>query len=437
MLKEMLDAFESVRHYFLEVYCFGSEKQELEPRAFTNACAEKINAEFWRRLKNQVHPDVPDGEQGNTLFYDPPEPVDLTVADLALPSRQKLLQIPVLEEVSSFLLQPHELSDAEQFILGLFEAAKEVWDPRTNPNLYYLAQCMGWNQKNMNRVCYEFEEIFADEHQHTEFWNAQHRILLSLYFDLASCLIENMRPHLLMIDKRGHDKHNINDLIRLDLMLEAEAFGDSSSASHPGASPKEQFHKFLRELEQKYPDLPMGEDLYERPMEEGGKDFLDAIHFYTPYKSQAYGSFSLWQILRKVVYHERYRSIPHERLWSYALDLGIHAARLVAIDATKPLGAQIQTAIREGTYDREHYLYRSFYIYLHNDYLIAVLPDDIAYWGFGFGDTPDLRDQPLSWRPDSLAGYDYSQMELLYMPPSAEPEGPGWYLRRTGFERVN
>jgi hypothetical protein len=254
--------------------------------------------------------------------------------------------------------------------------------------------------------------------------------IVASYVDTVSFLMTHLRPQLLFIGY-SHELEPREQGLGLSQLLSAQM-------NLPfGPSPVKGLSAFLDSLELKYPDLPIGKHLFDRPSQKGGADVLDLIQaeLNTLAYDPAYASFSLWQVLRKVIFHRRYQRIPHERLWSYALDLGIHAARLVAIDATKPLGEQIQTAIREGTYDCEHYLYRSFYIYLHGDYLMAVLSDDIEYWMFD--SDVDLRHQPVSWRPESLAGYDYSQMELLYTPPPAEPEGPGWYLRRTGFERVS
>lgn len=444
---QLRDELERGVAHWLEMLLFGNAKEPRKADPYKqNELESKAIKRYWNIFVELVfgRPSV-DFSIDGCLGYYSVDPVDLSDRDFyKLPSAFDTEYVPDESMEGAYHVEflPRELSTFEQFISALYEKVKPSWLPQENSRLAYFAQSWELMCRHIDSIrC--FENIPHAQERLQTFGLKQHQLFTALSCDLVSSLIDTVRPALLLMDKNGRSKFGyVMDALMVSFSIH-EAFDEKRPET------RERLERFLGELEEKYPDLPIGLDLYDRPLSEQGHDFLDFMHFGGKIDDKRYQSFSLWQLLRKAAYYEDQRPLDHARLWSYALDLGVLNARFVAIDLQRPLGARILEEIRTGQMDPKHALYRDFHIYRQGEYLFALLRDH-AYFYMPSGkdeafpeehivfDDRILREVPLSWRPESLVDYDYSEMELLHVPPASSPKRhAGWYCSSGPFEETN
>lgn len=409
----------------LKLFSFGSQAVSCD--TFNQALTvvyKRAYQNFWACLvKGNWMQHYPEVEQA--FFYESLEQIDVSSQDFRAPSLNEVYYVPGdisgSYQVKWSRRQP---SHFERLISDLYDEVH----PRLQEKVQQAQETVHAFSLNLFSLGASIYHLNSSKHP-DRFWTNLHQCFIGLILDTVTFLIEHHHPALVLLDETGENEdetYNLNTIFSANFVFsDVETSNDNAFL-------------FLSELEKKYADLPIGVDLYRRSLRHSGQDRLDLLHNLDGYLSPRYQSFSLWQLLRKKEYHERYHKVPYSRIWSYAMDLGLLVFRLVAINIEQPLGARILDELSAKQVDLTYRLYREFYIYRKGNYLLGILRDTpYLPWAFSFDDKV-LEEVPLDWRPQSLMGYDYSDMELLYVPPKrSKGEHSGWFFRESlGVEWV-
>ncbi len=410
--------------YWIDIFGFGNTNNATSPSVeVLRSFSRHVLQRYFERLSEQILKIPALKQRVWRVFFERMKVVDLCDNDLSVSRSIATEEIYDKKSGQSKLMfYPQRQPMLQEKAYRSYEQVKSHWNPKQNPRLGYWGHVFSLVWRHSWLIG---EHTFASPEQYKTYVLRQHQAFTALICDIASFSIEHLQPALLMIDEIGRDDDGGPFLNHLEWL-----FPIHQVLNKKRPESERQLHQFLSELEQKYPDLPIGIDLYQRDASANGQDILDLIHFANGYDSPKYQSFSLWQLLRKAAYYENQRSLDPDQIWSYALDLGVLVSRLIAIRLDRPLGMRILDEIQTGKIDTTHRLYREFYIYRHDNYLFAILRDSAAYF---MGQEETLEGVSLDWRPESLAGYDYAQMELLHVPfKRSDGYSPGWHCSPHG-----